>query len=204
MSWPSPLISEPCRLCPDFRRNWLLPASGLRNGSRCCPRINELFSGHSTALGSQAAWGASTATAVRLRHLSIPRLSACRHEQAGTRIWPLRISPNSNGSAACAVGSKPCVLTRRRNFPFSRSIVWVDRGHFHWLGGSGGEGEQRLGRFCQALDDLQGWRPPARAQRRATPGARHCRVRQRRSRDRPCEAPRWHAWGAYRSRFHSL
>src|SRR5207237_3590879 len=46
-------------------------------------------------------------------------------------IGPLATRLKSRTSAASSVGSEPCVLTRRRNSPWSRSIVFVVRNVFH-------------------------------------------------------------------------
>src|SRR5262245_28505025 len=43
----------------------------------------------------------------------------------------MMINPNSNRSAAWALGNDPWVFTRRRNSPLSRSMALVLRGDFH-------------------------------------------------------------------------
>src|SRR5262249_42470306 len=46
-------------------------------------------------------------------------------------ICPLAMRLKSRTSAASSLGSEPCVLTRRRNSSWSRSIVLVVRSVFH-------------------------------------------------------------------------
>jgi len=52
-------------------------------------------------------------------------------------IWPDASNAQNSMAAVSANGSTVCVLTRRLNSSCSRSMAFLVRADFHWLGASG-------------------------------------------------------------------
>src|ERR1700737_4888128 len=66
-------------------------------------------------------------------------------------ICPVAIRPKSSSSAASSLGSEPCVFTRRRNSPLSRSMTLVVRMFFQCCFGETIHREELVAGFFEAL-----------------------------------------------------